>query len=209
MPDHTLEYALHPGEELRAPVDFGSGFDIEQQHIELNPAGQRQIVLHPGFLYAAAPAAASSDDADGRCHQDVRIAATLSRTSVRRSRHAPVKTLACDEIVRSEQACAIAADDLPIPVKGVLGRALLRLEIHVNQAEALTISFRPLEIVHQAPGKIAAHISAAAARAGELVQIALHEIDSLRIVYFAVERDPIGNRGAVLSDHDWELVALV
>src|SRR5689334_23555993 len=111
--------------------------------------------------------------------------------------------------MRSEQACAIAADDLPIPVKGVLGRALLRLEIHVNQAEALTIAFRPLEIVHQAPGKIAAHISAAAARAGELAQIALHEIDSLRIVYLAIERDPIGNRGAVLSDHDWELVTLI
>src|SRR5689334_19755534 len=115
----------------------------------------------------------------------------------------------CEQSVRLDHAAAIAADDILIPVKRVLRRALLRLEIDVYQPEALPEAFRPLEVVHQAPGKIAAHISAAAARTGELAQIALHEVDALGIVHFAVEGDPVGNRGAVLSDHDRQLVALV
>src|SRR5262245_47021368 len=54
------------------------------------------------------------------------------------------------------------------PIRAELGRTLLRLEVHVHQAEPIAVAVDPLEIVHRAPLKVALHGHAVSRRTLEL-----------------------------------------
>ena len=54
----------------------------------------------------------------------------------------------------------ITRSHVRIPSPGFFDCALLGFEIHVGQAEALTETFRPLEVIHETPRVIAANVGA-------------------------------------------------
>ena len=60
----------------------------------------------------------------------------------------------------SARAAPLRRDHVGVEVRAVLRRPLERLEVHVHQAEALREAERPLEVVEQRPGEIAAHVDA-------------------------------------------------
>src|SRR5215470_19083661 len=80
-----------------------------------------------------------------------------------------------------------------------LGRALERLEIDVNHAEAAAVAFRPLEVIDERPDEIAAQFypgGEGAAGGGEvLAQIS----DAIVVVYGAVRRERIVVASAILG----------
>src|SRR5690606_30522220 len=84
-----------------------------------------------------------------------------------------------------------------------LGRALLRLEVHVYDAEALRVAVGPLEVVQQRPGEVAAHVHALAHGLVHRAQVLPQVGDALRVVHAALRRHGrVGERGAVLGDVD-------
>lgn len=59
---------------------------------------------------------------------------------------------------------------------------MLGFEIHIGQAEALAETFRPLEVIHQAPGMITANVGAIGDGASEGLKILAVIVDSALIV---------------------------
>src|SRR5262249_57759537 len=57
------------------------------------------------------------------------------------------------------------SDELREPLIGCFGRALERIEIDVNHAEAAAVAFRPLEVIDERPDEIAAQFYAGRERA--------------------------------------------
>lgn len=53
--------------------------------------------------------------------------------------------------------CTRARDDLSIPVVRRLGRALARIEIDVDETEALSVAVGPLPVVQQGPHRVLLH----------------------------------------------------
>ena len=62
------------------------------------------------------------------------------------------------------QQTAVRLDDFPIPVSGILRDPLLRRKVHIDDAEALRISFIPFKIIHKSPEKISPDINSVIAR---------------------------------------------
>lgn len=104
--------------------------------------------------------------------------------------------------LRSGQAGAVGLDDGGVPEGGTLGDAAARREIDEEHAEALRVAFLPFEIVEQRPMKIAEERDALSGGASEGDEIARGEVDALRIVHFAVERNPVARRAAVFGDEN-------
>src|SRR5438105_923578 len=52
---------------------------------------------------------------------------------------------------------AIGRDDFAIPVSGIFYGALLRLVVHVDQTEAVFVTFIPLEVIHDGLGIVSEH----------------------------------------------------
>src|SRR5690606_878820 len=104
---------------------------------------------------------------------------------------------------RLEQRPAVAVDDVRVEARARLGRALLRLEVHVHDAEALRVAIGPLEVVQQRPGEVAAHVHALVHGLVEHAQVLAQVGDALRVVDAALGRHGrVGERGAVLGDVD-------
>ena len=118
-------------------------------------------------------------------------------------------TLVIGTAVLSARMLAVGRDHLLVPVERVLRDALLGLVVDVDQAEALLVAVGPLEVVEQRPGVVAGHRHAVLDRARELEQVAVHEVDALRIVDLAVQEHLIAHRQAVLGDRQRQLVAVV
>src|SRR4051794_5863469 len=90
----------------------------------------------------------------------------------------------------------------------IFRRTTERLEIDVDQPESLAIAAMPFEVVHQRPMEITSDVNAVLQGAMEHEEVPTDVIDSLRIVTFSVQRDPITVAQAVLGDYDRKLVAL-
>src|SRR4051812_6616785 len=71
-----------------------------------------------------------------------------------------VRTNGRCESVAVGEGSALRRDHVGVEAGALLRRPLERLEVHVHEAEALRIAERPLEVVEQRPGEIAAHVDA-------------------------------------------------
>ena len=66
------------------------------------------------------------------------------------------------------------------------GNAALRGVIYIDQAKALRVSVSPLEIVHQRPDEIAAHVVAALDPVQHRIEIAAEIVDAIPVIDRAV-----------------------
>jgi hypothetical protein len=58
----------------------------------------------------------------------------------------------------------------------------------VHQPEALPVAVRPLEVVHEAPGEVAAHVDARAIGLVQGLDVPLEVADALGVVDAAVDQ---------------------
>ena len=95
----------------------------------------------------------------------------------------------------------VARDHVRIEARARLGRALLRREIDVHDAEAFGESERPFEIVEQRPCHVAAHVAARADRVVHGAKMLAQIVDAQRVFErVAFDRRRIVERRAVLGD---------
>src|SRR6516164_5411270 len=77
------------------------------------------------------------------------------------------------------QYCVLR-DRVLVPLGAELWRALLRLEVHIVDAEALRVAIGPFEVVEQAPEEVALHriaLSYGAMQMGDVVAQVHHAIN--------------------------------
>src|SRR4051812_12325319 len=103
---------------------------------------------------------------------------------------------------------AVFRDHALVPVGGIFEDALLARVVAKNQAEAVLVTVRPLEVVDERPVKISVDRHAVGDGATQLEQVTLREIDPLGVVHSTVERRPVTRREAIFRDHDRLFVAL-
>src|SRR5262249_61524912 len=72
------------------------------------------------------------------------------------------------------------------PLIGRFGRALERLEIDVNHAEAAAVAFRPLEVIDERPDEIAAQFYPGGDRAAGGGEVLAQISDAIGVVYGAI-----------------------
>src|SRR6516165_6990689 len=85
------------------------------------------------------------------------------------------------------------------PLIGRFGRALERLEIDVNHAEAAAVAFRPLEVIDERPDEIAAQFYPGGERAAGGGEVLAQISDAIVVVYGAIRRERIVVARAVLG----------
>src|SRR5690606_30264639 len=103
----------------------------------------------------------------------------------------------------------VRGDDLGVELRAGLGDALLGRVVDVDQAEALVVAEGPLEVVHQRPGGVAAHVGALLDRVVDRGDVRPQVVDPLGVDHLAV-RVGLGRVGrAVLGDHRRHAVVLV
>src|SRR5262245_65898572 len=73
-------------------------------------------------------------------------------------------------------------DEIAVPVEAVLGHALERRVVDVDDPEPLRVSMRPLEVVQQTPHEGALHGRAVAVRPRDSIDVRLEVRRPLRIV---------------------------
>src|SRR5258708_39551886 len=78
-------------------------------------------------------------------------------------------------------------------MKRILRRAFERAEVHVNQTEAVVVAVVPLEVIHERPVEITAHIDSFGEGAPDAAQHAARVIDARAI------RDSTGGRSTAAS----------
>src|ERR1700712_3346345 len=102
----------------------------------------------------------------------------MSRSSPRSTSVEPPKTLRTPRSWSSATAAlpARGGHGLAVPQRAVLQRALLRLVVHVHDAEALVVARVPLVVVHQAPVVVAADVHARLAGARQGLEVAPHVV---------------------------------
>src|SRR5215831_9905075 len=79
-----------------------------------------------------------------------------------------------------------------------LGRALERLEVDVDHAEAAAVAFRPLEVIDERPDEIAAQFDTGGERAAGGSEVLVKIGDAIVVVHGAVRRERIVVASAVL-----------
>src|SRR5215510_13578834 len=72
------------------------------------------------------------------------------------------------------------------PLRAELGDPLLRLEVHVDQPEAIAVPINPFEVVLRTPVKIPIHGRAVGCRTLELCETSAQEHHPVRVVHAAV-----------------------
>src|SRR5215475_10608374 len=115
-------------------------------------------------------------------------------------------------IVRNDRRCElntvlhlhhrVAPRRLAEPLRADLRRALLRLEVHVDQPEAVAEAIYPLEVVLCAPEEVPIHRYAVCSRTLELREVSAQEHDPVGVVHVAIAGDYVRRAAAVLSDED-------
>src|SRR5262249_41449604 len=76
----------------------------------------------------------------------------------------------------------LVSDELGEPSIRRLGRALERLEVDVDHAEAAAVAFRPLEIIDERPDEIAAQFYAGGERAARGSEVLAQIGDAIVVV---------------------------
>src|SRR5262249_28661968 len=95
------------------------------------------------------------------------------------------------------------------PSIGRLGRALERLEIDVDHAEAAAVAFRPLEVINERPDEIAAQFRTGGERAAGGREVVAQIGDAVVVVYGAVRRERIVVARAVLGHVEFGIAVAV
>src|SRR5262249_38399013 len=93
----------------------------------------------------------------------------------------------------------LVSDEFREPSIGRLGRALERLEIDVDPAEAAAVAFRPLEVIDERPDEIAAQFCTGGERAAGGSEVVTQIGDAVVVVYDAVRRERVVVASAVLG----------
>ena len=91
----------------------------------------------------------------------------------------------------SSQVRAVGADDIPVPPPAVFQHPVPCGVIHIGQAKAGVIALSPLEVICQGPLEIPPDIRALVNGALQRPEIPDQEVDPQRIVYGAVQKDPV------------------
>src|SRR5271170_1833967 len=89
-----------------------------------------------------------------------------------------------------------------VPVPALFHDSLLRLEVAVNDSEALLESLGPFEVVGEGPQKITAHVGAFFHRVPDFGDIPAQEADPALVIDLAVGARPFAVRTSVLGDVD-------
>src|SRR5215471_8180678 len=77
----------------------------------------------------------------------------------------------------------VARHGLAEPSGTTFRRALLRLEVHMDEPEPIAEAVDPFEVVHQAPVEIALYRHSVSGRALELSEIGAQEHNPVRVVH--------------------------
>ena len=107
------------------------------------------------------------------------------------------------------QVRTVGANDLPVPPPAVFQHPVPCGVIHIGQAKAGVIALRPLEVIRQGPLEIPPDIRALVNCALQRPEIPGQEVDPQRIVYGAVQKDPVRTGQTVSTDHQRETVEFV
>ncbi len=108
----------------------------------------------------------------------------------------PIEIANCASL---REHCSFGGNDRRVVSPGLLDRSLLRRVINVHETEALGVAVRPLVIVEQRPGVIAAQVHALAYSVMRGAQMLTVILDAQRVLDLAVDRlRRIVKRGAVL-----------
>src|SRR5215472_12207562 len=94
---------------------------------------------------------------------------------------------------RGSISARLISDEFREPSIGRLGRALERLEIDVDHAEAAAVAFRPLEVINERPDEIAAQFRTGGERAAGGREVVAQIGDAVVVVYGAVRRKRISS----------------
>src|SRR5450830_1575352 len=81
---------------------------------------------------------------------------------------------------------ALRGDEVAVPEGAVLEAALLRGVIDIQHAETLGIARIPLEVIHQAPVEIAAHVDTLCDHGAQGIEVQLHVLDARLVMDLAV-----------------------
>src|SRR3984957_21103483 len=100
----------------------------------------------------------------------------------------------------------VGGGDAAVPVSRVLDRAFLASEVRVDQAVSLCVSFRPLEIVEQAPRMIRANACTVRDRSCEFCEHLAIPLNSARVRYPAVVGGCVEIAAAALGDLDDRMI---
>src|SRR6185369_13494704 len=73
-------------------------------------------------------------------------------------------------------------DRVAVPVRGLLRGALLRVVVDADDAEALVVAVRPLEVVHQRPREVAADVRPLLPREGHGADVGVEVRHPVRVV---------------------------
>src|SRR5581483_8332430 len=95
----------------------------------------------------------SARSVTSRC--SAKLASPLAARSATAASTAPITSPRDDR--RRPGRRAPAGDVVAIPVEAVLGHALERRVVDIDDAEPLRVTERPLEVVEQAPDEVALH----------------------------------------------------
>src|SRR5258707_15796556 len=90
----------------------------------------------------------------------------------------------------------------------ILGPALERRVIDMDESEALAEAEAPFEIVEQRPDEITLHVDPRGNGVENGAEIAAQIFDALAVMDLAVARDLVGEGGAVLGDVDREIAGI-
>src|SRR5262245_3794748 len=85
---------------------------------------------------------------------------------------------------------ALGGDEVVVPGERGLGGAVLGGEVDVDEAEALVEALRPLEVVHQRPDEVAAHVHAGLHRLVHRPDVAVQVADPLLVAACPCGIDP-------------------
>src|SRR2546429_6344022 len=95
-------------------------------------------------------------------------------------------------VFRRSISARLTSYELREPLIRRLGRALERLEIDVNHAEAAAVAFRPFEVVDERPDEIAAQFCTGGERAAGGGEVLAPISDAIVVLFGAGPRPPVG-----------------
>src|SRR5262245_29735870 len=88
------------------------------------------------------------------------------------------------------------------PLRAQLRYALLGLEVHVDQAEAVAVTINPFEVVLRTPEEVSVHGDAIGSRTLQLREVRTQEHDPVGVVDLAILGHDVRRAAPVFSDED-------
>src|SRR5262245_46832767 len=96
----------------------------------------------------------------------------------------------------------VASCRFPKPLRAQLRYALLRLEVHVDQSEAVAVTINPFEVVLCTPQEVSMHRDTVGGCTLELREVRTQEHDPVGVVDLAIFGHDVRRAAPVFSDED-------